>query len=76
MDIAANILEHIKAKGQATTKELLDHLQAPESNVFRQLNRLTKNGQIIKEGRRPYVSYRLASTVLSPPNVTIGGSRH
>ena len=76
MDIADNILEHIKAKGQATTKELLDHLQAPESNVFRQLNRLTKNGQIIKEGRRPHVSYRLAPSKSQTSSTGLASASH
>ena len=75
MNIGDGILEYIKTSGQATAKQILERIKAPERTIFHQLAKLTKSGQIVKEGKRPYVSYRLASNVGvgSPDPIVKGG---
>jgi hypothetical protein len=56
-DTSDKIIKYIKANGQATAKELINHLGISPQAVFRQLKKLLGKNQITKIGKPPRVFY-------------------
>lgn len=54
------IIEYIKAKKQATARELVDFLQISERAVFKQLSNLIAEGVLSKIGKSPKVFYQIS----------------
>lgn len=58
-DTSAKIIKYIKANGQATAKELINHVDLSPQAVFKQLKRLLEKNQVTKIGKPPRVYYHL-----------------
>jgi len=56
------IIEYIKAKGQATAKELVDYLSISPQAVFKHLRALLDKNKLTKIGTPPKVYYHLIDT--------------
>jgi len=56
-EIADNIVDFIRAKGQATAKELTAHFMISYQAVFKQLKKLQTSGRLKKIGSAPKVYY-------------------
>jgi hypothetical protein len=64
-DTDKKILAYIKEKTESTAKELTDYLGISARAVFKQLNKLIENGQLIKFGTPPVVFYALAPETIA-----------
>ncbi|PKL72131.1 hypothetical protein CVV26_02805 [Candidatus Kuenenbacteria bacterium HGW-Kuenenbacteria-1] len=56
-DTSKNIIEFIRAKDQATVKELVSYLNISYQAIFKQLKKLQNSGQLKKIGLAPKVFY-------------------
>ncbi len=59
-DTKQQILNFIKEKGRTTPHEIVGYLNMNASGIFRHLNKLLQNGQIVKNGKPPKVFYSSA----------------
>jgi DNA-binding Lrp family transcriptional regulator/hypoxanthine-guanine phosphoribosyltransferase len=62
-DTSAKIIEYIKANGQATAKELINHVGLSPQAVFKQLKKLLEKNQVTKIGKPPKVFYHLQEQI-------------